>query len=33
MEHIMDTLERYVAETPDDAILFDESHGKGITYA
>jgi len=33
MEHIMDTLERYVAETPDEAILFDESHGKGITYA
>ena len=33
MEHIMDTLERYVAETPDEAILFDESHAKGITYA
>ena len=33
MNTIIETLERYVAETPDEAILFDESHGKGITYA
>ena len=33
MNHIIETLKRYIAEKPDEAILFDDAHGKGITYA
>ena len=33
METILQKLQRYTELTPDAAILFDESHTKGITYA
>ena len=33
METIIQKLQRYTEMTPDAAILFDESHAKGITYA
>ena len=33
MANILEMLEQYVREEPGTAILFDESHGKGITYA
>ena len=31
--YIIDQLAAYTAETPNNAILFDEAHSKGITYA
>ncbi|MCR5490936.1 MAG: non-ribosomal peptide synthetase, partial [Bacilli bacterium] len=31
--YILEQLASFTAETPNNAILFDESHGKGITYA
>ena len=33
MSSIIETLKRYTAEKPDEAILFDDAHAKGITYA
>ena len=33
MIDILELLEKYVAEKPNGAILFDEVHSKGITYA
>ena len=32
MESIIEKLEQYTREKPGEAILFDESHSKGITY-
>lgn len=33
MEYILEKLQRYTELTPNAAILFDEVHTKGITYA
>ena len=33
MESILSLLERYTAENPSAAILFDDAHAKGVTYA
>ena len=33
MEYIIEKLEQYTAEKPDEAILFDDAHAKGVTYA
>ncbi len=33
MEYIIKKLEGYVQQKPDEAILFDDTHGKGVTYA
>ena len=33
MKTIIDTLAEFTAATPNNAILFDEAHNKGITYA
>ena len=33
MRTIIDKLEDYTKDTPNTAILFDETHTKGITYA
>ena len=33
MEYILEKLEQYTKEKPDEAILFDRAHTKGITYA
>ena len=33
MEYIIEKLEQYTAQKPDEAILFDDAHSKGITYA
>ena len=33
MEYIIETLKQYTAKKPDEAILFDDAHSKGITYA
>ena len=33
MEYIIEKLEQYARRKPDEAILFDDAHGKGITYA
>ena len=33
MEYIIRKLEQYTRQKPDEAILFDDAHGKGITYA
>ena len=33
MEYIIEKLRQYTVEKPDEAILFDDAHGKGITYA
>ena len=33
MSFIIETLKRYTAEKPDEVILFDDAHAKGITYA
>ena len=30
---IIDQLAEFTAQTPNSAILYDEAHGKGITYA
>ncbi len=33
MKYIIEMLEEYARQKPDEAILFDETHSKGITYA
>ena len=33
MSDILERLQQYTAEDPNAAILFDEAHSKGITYA
>ena len=33
MEYIIEKLKQYTAQKPDEAILFDEAHSRGITYA
>ena len=33
MEYIIEKLEQYTAQKPDEAILFDDAHSKGITYS
>nr|AIF26017.1 putative AMP-dependent synthetase [uncultured bacterium Ad_113_I18_contig2] len=33
MDYIIEKLERYTREKPGEAILFDDAHGKGVTYA
>ena len=33
MEYIIEKLKEYTAEKPDEAILFDDAHSKGVTYA
>ena len=33
MDYIIEKLEQYTAQKPDEAILFDDAHTKGITYA
>ena len=33
MEYIIEKLQQYTAIKPDEAILFDDAHSKGITYA
>ena len=33
MGTIIDLLEKYTKDTPNSAILFDDTHSKGITYA
>ena len=33
MEYIIEKLQQYAARKPDEAILFDEAHSRGITYA
>ena len=33
MSHILELLEQYTAQDPNAAILFDDAHSKGVTYA
>ena len=33
MEYILEKLERYARRKPDEAILFDDAHSKGVTYS
>ena len=33
MEYILEKLKKYTERKPDEAILFDDAHAKGITYA
>ena len=33
MDYIIEKLKQYTARKPDEAILFDDTHSKGITYA
>ena len=33
MEYIIEKLRQYTAKKPDEAILFDDAHSKGVTYA
>ena len=33
MDYIIEKLKQYTARKPDEAILFDDAHSKGITYA